>query len=159
MPFCPNCGNECQEGSNFCSACGQRIEGKSDISKEPPQTSLLEENIIWEGKPSGLKARMKEQAHLNATTYILTNLRLIIRTGVISKREEQIELIRIKDLELIQGLKDRALGVGDVDIISTDEGDPRLKLVDVKNPGEVKDAIWKAVRAERQKHVRYIGNA
>jgi hypothetical protein len=60
---------------------------------------------------------------------------------VIRKKEEQIELIRIKDIELIQGLKDRALGVGDINIISTDEGDPRLKLVDVKNPGEVKDLI------------------
>jgi hypothetical protein len=151
MPFCPSCGNECQEGSRFCSSCGQRIEGRPAAS--------VEENIIWEGKPAGLKARMKNQAHLNATTYILTNLRLIIRTGVISKREEQIELIRIKDLELIQGLKDRALGVGDIDIISTDENDSKMRLVDIRNPGEVKDAIWKAVRAERQKHVRYIGNA
>lgn len=56
-------------------------------------------------------------------------------------------------------MKDRALGVEDINIISTDEGDPRLKLVEVKNPSEVKDAIWKAVRTERQKHVRYIGNA
>jgi uncharacterized membrane protein YdbT with pleckstrin-like domain len=102
---------------------------------------------------------MKNQAHLNATTYILTNLRLIIRTGMISKREEQIELIRIKDLELIQGLKDRALGVEDIDIISTDENDSKMRLVDIRNPGEVKDAIWRAVRALRQKHVRYIGNA
>jgi len=158
MPFCPNCGHECQEGSKFCSTCGQRIEGKSVVSIELPQASI-EESIIWEGKPAGLKARVKNQANLNATTYVLTNLRLIIRTGVIRKKEEQIELIRIKDLELIQGLKDRALGVGDIVIISTDENDPKLKLADIRNPGEVKDAIWKAVRAERQKHVRYIGNA
>lgn len=158
MPFCPSCGNECQEGSKFCSACGQRIAGKPVKSNKINKTPI-EENIIWKGKPDGLKARMKNQAHLNATTYILTNLRLIVRTGVIGKREEQIELIRIKDLELIQGLKDRALGVGDIDIISTDDKDSKMKLTDVKNPGEVKDFIWKAVRAERQKHVRYIGSA
>ncbi len=158
MSFCPSCGNECQEESKFCSACGQRIEGKQAKSNKLPQTPI-EENIIWKGKPARLKAMMKGQAHLNATTYILTNLRLIVRTGVISKREEQIELIRIKDLELNQGLKDRALGVGDIAIISTDDKDSKMKLTDVKNPGAVKDLIWKAVRSERQKHVRYIGSA
>jgi hypothetical protein len=136
-----------------------RMEADSALPADEQLQTSIRENIIWEGKPAGLRARVKNQARLNATTYILTNLRLIIRTGVISKREEQIELIRIKDLELIQGLKDRALGVGDIDIISTDENDSRMRLVDIRNPGEVKDVIWKAVRAERQKHVRYIGNA
>jgi hypothetical protein len=158
MLFCPNCGHECQEGSEFCSACGQRIEGGSAISKGP-NPALFEEKVIWEGKPAGLKARVKTQVHLNPTTYILTNLRIIIRISMMRKREVQIELIRIKDLELIQGLKDRALGVGDIVIISTDETDKKLKLADIRNPSEVKDLIWKAVRAERQKHVRYIGNA
>jgi len=117
----------------------------------------VEENTIWEGKPAGLEARAKGQ--FNTTTYILTNLRLIIRTGLIRKKEEQIELIRIKDLELIQGLKDRSLGVGDIRIVSTDEDDPKIILDDVRSPAQVKDLIWKAVRAEREKHVRYIGSA
>jgi len=28
MLYCPSCCNECQEGSNFCSACGHNVEGK-----------------------------------------------------------------------------------------------------------------------------------
>jgi len=157
MPFCENCGFEYLEGSRFCSSCGHRI-GAEPVTSPENQTSL-EENILWEGKPAGFKARLKSSANLNATTFVLTNLRLIIRTGLLSKKEEQIELIRIKDLELIQGLKDRTLGVGDIRIISTDQDDPEITLADIKNPGEVKDLIWKAVRAERVRHVRYISNA
>lgn len=67
--------------------------------------------------------------------------------------------MRIKDLELIQGLKDRTLGVGDIKITSTDEADPEITLSDIKNPERVKDLIWKAVRSERVRHVRYISNA
>ncbi|MGD0952654.1 MAG: PH domain-containing protein [Methanotrichaceae archaeon] len=157
MPFCENCGFEYLEGNRFCSSCGHRIDAEPITSTEN-QTSL-EEKILWEGKPSGFKARLKGSANLNATTFVLTNLRLIIRTGLLSKKEEQIELIRIKDLELIQGLKDRTLGVGDIRIISTDQDDPEITLAGIKNPGEVKDIIWKAVREERVRHVRYISNA
>jgi hypothetical protein len=117
----------------------------------------IEEKTIWEGKPAGLKARCK--GLLNTTTYVLTDLRLIIRTGMITKREEQIELIRIKDLQLVQGLKDRALGVGDICIVSTDENDPKIILQNIKAPAKIKDLIWDAVRLERDKHVRYLSNA
>ncbi|MDD1753273.1 MAG: PH domain-containing protein [Methanotrichaceae archaeon] len=112
MSFCSNCGTEYQEGRRFCSSSGQRISSDPATTASPVASSdtstKVEENTIWESKPAGLKARAKGQ--FNATTYILTNLRLIIRTGLVRKKVEQIELIRVKDLELIHGLKDRSLG-------------------------------------------------
>jgi hypothetical protein len=157
ISFCQNCGFEYKEESNFCPSCGQRVGAKPVVPAVSNSSPQMEETTIWEGKPAGFKARCKGQ--LNTTTYTLTNLRLVFRTGMLSKKEEQIELIRIKDLQLIQGLKDRTLGVGDIRIVSTDENDPKITLQDVKNPVEVKDLIWKAVRSEREKHVRYMSNA
>lgn len=85
MPFCESCGFEYQDGSRFCSSCGQRIG--AEPARLPENQTSLEENILWEGKPAGFKARPKGSANLNTTTHVLTNLRLIIRTGLLSKKE------------------------------------------------------------------------
>jgi uncharacterized membrane protein YdbT with pleckstrin-like domain len=85
-------------------------------------------------------------------------MRLEIRTGLIGHKENQIDLIRIKDIEVAQGLKNRALNIGNIKIISTDSNDPVLVLEEIPDPLKLKvrDLICAAVRAEQTVHVRYI---
>lgn len=32
--FCVKCGNKLEEGSRFCTACGAKVKGNSDIKRE-----------------------------------------------------------------------------------------------------------------------------
>ena len=149
--FCQNCGENNQIKAKFCQACGQKFD-EMDVPVKQQETG-----IVWEGKPSGIRAKAK--GPLNTTRYIMTNMRLMIKTGLIGHREDQIELIRIKDIEVAQSLKDRALNIGKIKIISTDSNDPVLVLEEIRDPLKVRDLIWASVRAERAVHVRYISNA
>ena len=147
MPFCSNCGAEYQEGVKFCSSCGQNLgETPSTDSESVPQE---EESVIWEGKPQGLKGRALEKAKANATTYILTDHRLILKKGLVGKKEDQIDLARIKDVRVKQGIKERAMGIGSIEIISADSSSPNMVMEGIKGPNEVKDLLWKAVRKEK----------
>ena len=83
--------------------------------------------------------------------YRLTTQRLFAQTGLIAKHLEEVELFRVKDVELNQGVLDRLLGVGTVTVLSTDDTAPRLELRGVLRPMEVKEQIRTAFRAARQR--------
>lgn len=84
--------------------------------------------------------------------YTLTNERLKVKKqGVVSKKLSDIELFKIKDITVIQKLTDKVRGVGDVEIISADESDPKLVLKKVKDPYEIREAIRKASNAAKEK--------
>ncbi len=86
-----------------------------------------------------------------STRYRLTTQRLFAQTGLIAKHLEEVELFRVKDVELSQGVLDRLLGVGTVTVLSTDDTAPRLELRGVLRPMEVKEQIRTAFRAARQR--------
>lgn len=163
MAFCVNCGAKNQEGSNFCANCGTRTNPiqdelpKSDSASEPaasskPNPGYLSEITLWEGKPQGVSDRLKDVAHVNSTHYKVTNQRIIVRTGLIGKKIEEIELIGVKDISVTQSMADRILGVGSITILSTDKTTPELILDDVKDVQSVKDIIRNAVREEKAAH-------
>ncbi|HEY7438960.1 MAG TPA: PH domain-containing protein, partial [Acidimicrobiia bacterium] len=52
------------------------------------------------------------------THFVLTDKRVISRSGIISKRGTEIPLERINNIDFHQGLVDRVLGAGDLDIES-----------------------------------------
>lgn len=54
------------------------------------------------------------------TRYSLTNERLIIESGILSKHIDEIELFRIKDTKLSQSLFQRFVGLGNISVASTD---------------------------------------
>lgn len=45
MPYCPNCGEEVDEGVEFCSNCGASIEGESSRPKGGKTSLDMEENL------------------------------------------------------------------------------------------------------------------
>ena len=152
MPFCSSCGTEYKNGSTFCASCGNKLDGvliNNTSSTNQGTSSNQIETLLWEGKPAGLRARLKDAAKLNSVEYKITNQRVLIKTGLIGKKQEQIDLFRIKDIRTIQGLKDRALGIGDLNIISTDALTPNIKLEEIRNPGDVSEILRNAVRSER----------
>jgi|GEM_PF-6565400 len=83
--------------------------------------------------------------------YELTNQRLkITKQGVLTETKSDIELFKIKDINVTQKLKDKVMDVGDIEIISADESKPKLVLKRIKNPHEVREKIRSAVIAARE---------
>lgn len=82
--------------------------------------------------------------------YKLTSQRLLVTTGVASRHVEEIELYRVKDVTVNQGLMGRLLGFGTVVVHGNDATAPRIQLDPVNNPVKVKEQIRDAARACRR---------
>lgn len=78
---------------------------------------------------------------LRTTTYTVTNQRVIIEQGVLSKTVNEIDLRYVDDSQFFQGLSDRMLGIGNVTLISSDKTSPTYMLRSVSDPRAVRELI------------------
>jgi len=86
-----------------------------------------------------------------STRYRLTNYRLFKETGILSREINEIELVRIDDVSVRQNILQRIFNVGIITVIAPhDQTDPRLELLGIENPIEVKEMIRANVRRRRQ---------
>jgi membrane protein YdbS with pleckstrin-like domain len=96
----------------------------------------------------GLIFRMA-QAHFSHH-YRLTNRRLFVTTGMIHRRSDMMELLRVKDVFCKQeSLMERLLDLGTVVVVPTEKELPTFYLPGVKEPKQLLDLIWHHARAER----------
>lgn len=101
-----------------------------------------EEQVLWEGRP-----------FLSlTTTYQITNERVRVIRGLLAKDRDDIELIRIQDLDHNQSLTERALNIGDIAIRSSDQSLPETVLRNVTNVQEVHEILRRAMLDARKKY-------
>lgn len=86
---------------------------------------------------------------LSFTKYRLSEDRIFRETGILNLKEEELLLYRVRDLELKRSLFQRIFGVGTVCIHSSDKTTPHLDLLNVKQPREVKELIYRTVEAAK----------
>lgn len=87
---------------------------------------------------------------VKSTRYKLTTQRFFVQTGLISKRIEELELFRVKDVSMKQGIIQRLLGVGSVTILSTDDSTPVVHVTGISKPEKVKEEIRGQSRTARK---------
>lgn len=90
--------------------------------------------------------------------YRLTTQRLFIHRGILSRTTDQTELVRVEDVRLKQGLMDRILNTGNVEVIGSDRTDENIVLESIDGPAEVAENIRRTVRAVRTKGTLFIEN-
>ena len=85
------------------------------------------------------------------TQYTVTNQRLRIRRGVLSKRVQQTHLDRVQNVNTDQSLLDRVLRIGTVDFDTAGSDDSEFAFRGIAAPDEVMAAVYQAIReaAER----------
>ncbi len=88
--------------------------------------------------------------------YRLTTQRLFWNSGVLTRVTEQVELVRVDDVRICQGVIDRVVNTGDVEIIGSDATDGRLVLESVSSPTEVAEQVRRHVRAARGKGTLFV---
>ena len=92
-----------------------------------------------------------------STVYTLTDQRLKFTRGVFSKTTEDLELYRVRDSKFSQGLFERMVGLGEIELFTTDETSPTIQLRYIADAEGVRERIRALVEARRDaKRVRYL---
>ena len=78
---------------------------------------------------------------LRSTIYTITNQRVMIERGLLSKALSEIDLRYVDDTQFFQGVVDRILGIGNVTIISSDKSTPVYVLQGVSDPRAVREMV------------------
>src|SRR5690348_18483153 len=76
----------------------------------------------------------------NFTHFVVTNERVIYRSGAISKHEVTIPLEQINNINFNQRLRERLVGAGDLQIESAGR-DGQSRFDDVRHPDSVRQEI------------------
>lgn len=108
----------------------------------------MEENntqILWKDKKRPLWG-----LPISFTKYTLTKEKLLIDSGFLARKQEEVRLYRIVDFSVRQKFFQRIFGVGDIAISSSDNSQEDFTLYDVKNPYKIKDLISDLVEKERE---------
>jgi uncharacterized membrane protein YdbT with pleckstrin-like domain len=79
-----------------------------------------------------------------STTYTITNQRLHIRRGIISRKVQQTRLERVQNVNYDQSVLDRLLRVGNVDFDTAGSDDSDFRFDWVNRPDAVVQAVDKA---------------
>ncbi len=87
------------------------------------------------------------------TEYVLTNERLIARSGVIAKRATEIPLERINDITFTQSMLERVLHCGDLVLESAGEFGQQ-RFTDIADPAGVQKRIYEATEVRKGLEMR-----
>ena len=104
-------------------------------------------NIIWTGKPCSFFG-----LPWNFTRYILTDKKLIIRTGFLNIKEEKIELYRIVDTSMNHPITQRIFGCGTINLMSKDVSCPNVSLKEIKNSYMVHKLFEDAIESQKKEY-------
>ena len=154
--FCGNCGAERPEGMRFCGSCGQPFDAPASsgsasppagvsVSSAPAGVDLDEQ--VWAGSPDAVL----NPVGARSTKYVLSRNRLVVDKGLLGKKNESLELFRVKDVSVKKGMTQRARGVGDVIVTSTDASTPSLTLEGIADPDKTADTIRRLVGEARDR--------
>ena len=110
-----------------------------------PEGGDIMTNTIW-------KARKRNFLGLpwTFTVYGFSEDRLYIKTGILSTREDEVRLYRITDIGLTRSFWQRIMGMGSIQIYSSDQSMGDFQLVNIKDSENVKEQLSQLIEKERQ---------
>ncbi len=85
------------------------------------------------------------------TKYKLTEEKLIIQTGFLNIKQEEIRLYRIMDITLNRTFGQRIFKLGTIHCCSADKSTPEFDIKNIKSSEAVKELLSDKVEQERQK--------
>jgi uncharacterized membrane protein YdbT with pleckstrin-like domain len=93
------------------------------------------------------------------THFVVTSRRVVFRTGVVSKKGVEIPLSRINNINFSQGVVERMIGTGDLEIESAGR-DGQSVFDNVRHPDGVQQEIYRMMEEdERTRTSRMSGGA
>lgn len=101
-------------------------------------------NIVWSDKKRPIFG-----LPLSFTKYNLTEEKLLVDIGFLSRVQEEIRLYRITDFTVKQSFLQRLFRVGNIYISSSDNTQSEFVIKDIKKPYDVKELLSEMVEKER----------
>ena len=93
---------------------------------------------------------------LSFTRYAISEDRLFQSTGFLSIQDEEVLLYRVRDISMSRTFGQRMFGVGTVTVASSDQSQPTLRLVNIKDPASVKELLHNQVEENKiRRRVRF----
>jgi uncharacterized membrane protein YdbT with pleckstrin-like domain len=92
------------------------------------------------------------------THFVLTDRRVISRSGIVSKRGTEIPLERINNIDFHQGLLLRVIGAGDLDIESAGK-DGQSHFDNVRHPDMVQQEVYRQMEVNARRQASWSGQA
>lgn len=90
------------------------------------------------------------------TYFVVTNQRVIYRTGVVARRGTEIPLERINNINFHQRLIERVIGAGDLDIESAGR-DGQTHFENVNHPDGIQQDIYRQMESNARERASWIG--
>jgi uncharacterized membrane protein YdbT with pleckstrin-like domain len=90
----------------------------------------------------------------NFTHFVVTSDRVIFRTGVLAKRGVEIPMERINNINFHQGMWERVIGAGDLDIESAGK-EGQSHFDDVWHPDGVQQELYRQMEASAKKRASW----
>jgi len=84
------------------------------------------------------------------TVYTLTEDKLLVETGFLSKKEEEIRLYRIMDLTLNRPFEQRLWGLGTIHCCTADKSTPDFDISRIKDAVNVKNLLSDLIEKQRE---------
>lgn len=81
--------------------------------------------------------------------YRITNERLIVKRGVFSKRTDELELYRVKDTSLVEPFWLRLVGLGHIDLTTSDRTTPLVRIAAVPEASNLREQLRRNVERMR----------
>jgi membrane protein YdbS with pleckstrin-like domain len=88
---------------------------------------------------------------LKSIQYTISTQRIRIKSGLLSKKIQEIELFRVRDTSADQSFTDRILKIGNLRITSGDANNPELFIQAIPNPMGTREKLRQQVLILRQK--------
>jgi uncharacterized membrane protein YdbT with pleckstrin-like domain len=92
------------------------------------------------------------------THFVLTDRRVISRSGIVSKRGTEIPLERINNIDFHQNILLRMIGAGDLDIESAGR-DGQSHFDNVRHPDMVQQEVYRQMEANARRQASWSGEA
>ena len=83
------------------------------------------------------------------TKYAVTDEKLLVQTGFLNTKEEEVRLYRILDLTLKRSLWQRMFGLGTIHCCTVDKSTPEFDISNIKDAAAVKEQLSDLIEAQR----------
>lgn len=157
---CPDCFQPISRRAQICPHCGAPISGSLPLQQPTQGQNPLEESDVLVCHPAkiyymlelifgilltpviiGLFMLIPALINIYCTTYILTNKRIIVKTGWMNKNQNEIWIKDMRGVNLNQSFWERLVGTGTVAIGTAATAGTEIQLRGISNAKEVVDTI------------------